>query len=102
MRRWGGIGVQRFDHFITIGDVLHAIWDYFQEVLTYADRENIVAESMDFANRVAESYRRRCNGRDRHRRCDRLLGRLRFAGLEIDFDFERTRALYLSLENTER
>ena len=102
MRRWGEVEVRRFDHFINIGDVLHAIWDYFQQVLTYADRENIVAESMDFANRVAESYRRRCNGRDSHRRCDTLLGRLRFAGLEIDFDFERTRILYLSLENMEQ
>ena len=102
MRRWGEVEVRRFDHFINIGDVLHAIWDYFQQVLTYADRENIVAESMEFANRVAESYRRRCNGRDRYRRCDTLLGRLRFAGLEIDFDFERTRILYLSLENMEQ
>lgn len=102
IQRWGDIRVRRFDRFLSVGDVLHEIWAYFYAPLT---EEEKVSMQPPFSRRVEECFQERWNAQGRlteqavKRRCDALLDCVRFAGLEIDLDFEKNRLLYLSLED---
>jgi len=102
IQRWGDIRVCRFDRFLGVGDVLHEIWAYFHSPLTEDEKASMQPR---FSRRVEVCFQKRWNAQGGlpeqavQRRCDTLLGCVRFAGLEIGIDFETCRELYLSLED---